>query len=240
MLENKIVFVSGGTGYLGTAICETCADYGAKIYFSYYKNEKKAKTLTKKIKGLEGIKINLKDVNDIKEKIEEFYKKIKVVDILVNNAGVSQVMPIAMMEKDDLDFMLDLNVKGTFFLTKAIARRMIKHKKGAIINIGSIAGHRMLDVPVHYAMTKAAISGLTYSLTSEFKKYGIRVNSVVPGLLEDGISRRVPEDLKEDYLKHCAAGRPGTAREVAEVVCFLASDRASYVNGQNIFVDGGI
>ena len=240
MLENKIVFVSGGSGYLGSAICETCSDYGAKVYFSYYKNEKKAETLMKKIKGSKGIKINHKDVNEIKEKIEELYKEIKLVDILVNNAGVSQVMPIALMEKDDLDFMVDVNVKGTLFLTKAIARRMIKHKKGTIVNIGSIAGHRVLDVPVHYALTKAAISGLTYSLAWQFKRYGIRVNSVAPGLLDEGVAHGVPDELKEDYMKHCAVGRLGTGKEVAEVVCFLASDRASYVNGQNIFVDGGI
>jgi len=240
MLENKIVFVSGGSGYLGSAICERCANYGAKVYFSYYKSEEKAEALMRQIKGSKGIKINNKNVGDIEEKIKQLHKEIEKVDVLVNNAGVSQIMPFPMLEKDDVEFMMDVNVKGTIFLTKYITRRMIKHKTGSIVNIGSIAGHRMLDVPVHYATTKAAIAGFTYSLAAQLKKYGIRVNSVVPGLLDEGVSRGVPKELLTDYLNHCAAGRPGTGREVAEVVCFLASERASYINGQNIFVDGGI
>lgn len=240
MLENKIVFVSGGTGYLGSAICRASADYGARVIFSYHDNEKRAKELMDEIRNSNGININIKDTNDIKKKIEQLHEEIEAVDVLVNNAGVSQVMPFSMLEEDDVNFMLDVNVKGTVFLTKAVVRRMIRKKQGVIINIGSIAGHRMFDVPVHYALSKAAISGFTFSLVVELKRFGIRVNSVVPGMLEDGVSRGIPEELRRDYLKHCAKGRPGTGREVAEVVCFLASDRASYINGQNIFVDGGI
>ena len=240
MLKNKIVFVSGGSGYLGSAICERCTYYGATVYFSYYKNKDQAETMMERIEGSKGIKINLKDVRDIEDKIEQLHKEIEGVDILVNNAGVSQIMPFPMLEEDDVDFMMDLNIKGTIFLTKSITRRMIKLKHGSIVNIGSIAGHRMLDVPVHYAVTKAAMAGFTYSLAAQMKRYGIRVNSVVPGLLEDGVSRGVPKELLEDYLNHCSVGRPGTGKEVAEAVCFLASDRASYINGQNIFVDGGL
>ena len=240
MLENKIVFVSGGTGYLGSAICRASADYGARVIFSYHDNEKRAKELMDEIRNSNGININIKDTNDIKKKIEQLHEETETVDVLVNNAGVSQVMPFSMLEEDDVNFMLDVNVKGTVFLTKAVVRRMIRKKQGVIINIGSIAGHRMFDVPVHYALSKAAISGFTFSLAVELKRFGIRVNSVVPGMLEDGVSRGIPEELRRDYLKHCAKGRPGTGREVAEVVCFLASDRASYINGQNIFVDGGI
>ena len=240
MLDGKIVFVSGGTGFLGSAICQACAEYGATVIFSYHKNGEKAETLQSTVKGSRGIQINLKDVTDITDKIEQLYREIERIDVLVNNAGVSQIMPFAMLEEEDLDYMLDVNVKGTVFLTKAVVRGMIRHRSGVIVNIGSIAGHRMFDVPVHYALSKAAIAGFTYSLAAELKRFGIRVNSVVPGLLEDGISKGIPEDLQEDFTKHCAVGRPGRGREVAETVCFLASDRASYINGQNIFVDGGI
>jgi NAD(P)-dependent dehydrogenase (short-subunit alcohol dehydrogenase family) len=240
MLENKIVFVSGGTGYLGSSICRASSEYGAKVIFSFHENSEKAMELMNEIKGSKGIQMNIKDVNDINDKIELIHKEIEAFDVLINNAGVSQLMPFSMIEEEDLNFMLDVNIKGTVFLTKAIARRMIKVKRGVIINIGSIAGHRLFDVPVHYALSKAAISGFTYSLATELKRFGIRVNSVVPGLLEDGVSKGVPEELRKDYLKHCAAGRPGTAQEIAEIVCFLASEKARYINGQNIFVDGGI
>ncbi len=240
MLENKTVFVSGGTGYLGSDICRTFAGYGAKVIFSFHESKEKAEELMNEIKGSRGVRINMKDVHDIKKKIDQMHERIEAVDVLVNNAGVSQVMPFSMLEEEDVDFMLDVNVKGTVFLTKAVVRRMIKRRQGVIINIGSIAGHRMFDVPVHYALSKAAISGFTFALAVELKRFGIRVNSVVPGMLEEGVSNGIPEELRQDYLKHCATGRPGTGREVAEVVCFLASDRARYINGQNIFIDGGI
>jgi NAD(P)-dependent dehydrogenase (short-subunit alcohol dehydrogenase family) len=240
MLTGKNIFVSGGSGYIGSNICRACAEYGANVYFSFYENEVSANNLMNEIKGAKAININIRDLTDIKNKIEELYKEIDLIDVLINNAGTSQIMPFSMMEEADVDYMIDVNIKGTVFLTKAIIRRMIKYKKGTIVNMGSIAGHRMFDVPIHYAFTKAAISGFTTSLTTELKRFGIRVNSVVPGLIEGGISEGIPKELQEDFNKHCAVGRPGTGREVAEVVCFLASDRASYVNGQNIFVDGGI
>jgi 3-oxoacyl-[acyl-carrier protein] reductase len=240
MLSGKNVFVSGGSGHIGSSICRTAAHYGANVFFSYYENEGAAQELMKEIKGSTGLQINLRDLSDIKTKIEELYSNIECMDVLVNNAGVSQIMPFSMMEEEDVDYLIDVNIKGTVFITKAIIRRMIKYKKGTVVNLGSIAGHRMFDVPVHYAFTKAAISGLTSSLTMELKRFGIRVNSVVPGLIEGGISDGIPEELRNDFNNHCAVGRAGTAREVAEVVCFIASDRASYVNGQNIFVDGGI
>lgn len=240
MLTNKVIFISGGTGFIGTAICETSVEYGATVLFSYYRQADKAQALMKRLPNCRGIPLNLNNVADINSQIDHLYQEIEKIDILVNNAGISQVMPFAMLEEEDLDNMLTVNVKGTVFLTKAVVRRMLKFKQGAIVNIGSIAGHRLLEVPVHYALSKAAIAGFTLSLASELKRFGIRVNSVVPGLIEDGISRNIPEDLKADFNKHCTIGRPGQGREVAELVCFLGSDKASYINGQNIFVDGGI
>lgn len=240
MLKGKVVFVSGGTGYIGSEICRACSEYGAKVIFSFHKNKDKADELLTEIKGARAIEINLRDVKEIKGKLEQLYSEIDTIDVLVNNAAVSQIMPLGMLEEEDVDLILDINVKGTIFLTKAIIKGMIRNKRGIIVNIGSIAGQRMLDVPVSYAVSKSAMSGFTYSLASEMKRFGIRVNSVVPGLLEGGVSKGVPENLREDFIRHCAAGRAGTAREVADVVCFLASDKASYVNGQIISVDGGI
>ncbi len=108
------------------------------------------------------------------------------------------------------------------------------------VNIGSIAGHRTLDVPITYAMVKASIAGFTLALASELKKFNIMFNNVIPGLMEGGVSKGVPDDLKDVFIQHCAAGRAGKARDVSELVCFVASDKATYINGQNIFVDGGI
>jgi 3-oxoacyl-[acyl-carrier protein] reductase len=127
-----------------------------------------------------------------------------------------------------------------FLVTQAVVRGMIAAKSGVIINIGSIAGKRLLEVPVHYASAKAAVSGFTLSLAKELARYGIRVNTVTPGMLAQGVGQMVPEKKKEEYLRYCAAGRPGEPEEVARVVGFLAGDGAGYINAQEIIVDGGL
>jgi NAD(P)-dependent dehydrogenase (short-subunit alcohol dehydrogenase family) len=240
MLSGKTVFISGGTGKIGESICRVFASYGAKVIFSYSKNSERAKIIEDEIPGSRSVVINVLDIKDIDAKISALYKEIETIDILVNNAGVSQIMPFSLMEEEDFDLTMDVNVKGTFFLTKAVARRMIKNRKGCIISIGSIAGHRMYDVPVHYAISKAAINGLTFALANELKKFNIRVNSIVPGMIEGGVSDGIPEELQKDFLAHCAAGRAGSSDEVAELAAFIASDKAPYINGQNILIDGGI
>lgn len=240
MLKDKIIFVTGGTGYIGTEICKTAINYGAKVIFSYYKNHDLALELKKESDSLYSVQMDQRNVNETTKKIEELYKQFPKIDVLVNNSALSQIMPLSMLEEDDVDLVMDTNIKGTIFVTKAIARGMIRNKSGVIINLGSIAGSRLLDVPITYAMSKAAITGMTFSLAGELKRFGIRVNSVIPGLLDGGVGKGVPEDLKADFLKHCAVGRVGTAKDVAELICFLASDKASYINAQNITIDGGL
>lgn len=150
------------------------------------------------------------------------------------------MMPFALIEEEDWDAVMAANLKSMFLVTREVVRGMIARKSGVIVNIGSLAGHRLLEVPVHYATAKAGVSGFTLSLAKELARYNIRVNAVVPGLLEEGIGKMVPARELEEYVRYCSAGRPGRTNEVAEVVAFLASDRASYINAQNIFVDGGV
>jgi NAD(P)-dependent dehydrogenase (short-subunit alcohol dehydrogenase family) len=158
----------------------------------------------------------------------------------VNNAGVTQVLPFALIEEEDWDRVLDTNVKGLFLVTKAFARAMIRRKRGAIVNLGSLAGMRVLEVPVHYATAKSAVIGFTLALARELGRYHIRVNAVVPGLLTEGVSNQVPDKQREDYIQHCTLARAGRPEEVGELVAFLASDRAAYLNAQAIPIDGGI
>jgi 3-oxoacyl-[acyl-carrier protein] reductase len=240
MLKGKTIFISGGTGHVGSEICRTCHGYGAGVVFSYHRNEEGARKLLAEMPGARAVSIDLRDVNGIRTAIEKLYEEVGIIHVLVNNAAVSQIMPLPLVEEEDVDLIMDINIKGTLFVTKNILKGMIRNKTGVIVNIGSIAGSRMLDVPVTYAMTKAAINGFTFALAGELKRFGIRVNSVVPGLLDGGVGQGVPEALRKDFIDHCATGRAGKAREAAELICFLASDRASYINGQNIAVDGGI
>ena len=171
---------------------------------------------------------------------EQVAQDLGPVDILVNNAGITQVMPFALIEEEDWDRMMDVNVKGMFLVTKAFVRGMIRRQRGAIVNLGSLAGMRVLEVPVHYATAKSAVVGFTLALAREMARYNIRVNAVVPGLLTGGVSSHVPDKQREDYLQHCTVGRAGTPAEVAELVAFLASDRAAYINAQAIHIDGGV
>jgi 3-oxoacyl-[acyl-carrier protein] reductase len=244
MLENRTAFVTGGTGAVGAAIVRCLTERGARVAFSFHQQADKARQLEAELgakkRTAKGYALDVLDAAGVKRLAEQIEREFGPVDILVNNAGIAQVMPFALIEEEDWDRVMDVNVKGMFLVTKAFVRPMIGRKRGAIVNLGSLAGVRVLEVPVHYATAKSAVAGFTLSLARELSRYHVRVNAVVPGLLTDGVSSNVPSRQLEDYVQHCLAGRAGKPEEVAELVAFLASDRASYINAQIIQIDGGI
>ncbi len=244
MLRDKVAFVTGGSGALGQAIVKVLAREGCCVAYSYKSGKQSAEQLERELTASDlKVRPYFLDVLDaagsmkLAERIED---EMGPVDILVNNAGIAQVMPFAMIEEKDWDMMMDINVKGMFLVTKAFARGMIRRKTGCIVNIGSLAGMRMLEVPVHYASAKSAVVGFTMALAGELGRYNIRVNAAVPGMLERGVSDNVPTRLQEKYKSYCALSRAGKCEEVAELVAFLADDRSSYINAQSIMIDGGI
>ena len=244
LLEGKKALITGGTGALGKKLCEVFAREGADVAFNYLKQEAAAAEVVKSIeahgRAARAFRVSVLDAAGVAAMTGSVADAFGRIDILVNNAGTTQVLPFPLIEESDWDDLMDVNVKGPFIVTKEVVRRMIVRRSGAILNIGSIAGTRMLEVPVHYATAKAAICGFTLSLARELARYGIRVNSVVPGMLDSGVAANVPAEKIREYLNYCAAGRPGRPEEVADVAAFLCSDRASYVNAQNIVVDGGL
>jgi 3-oxoacyl-[acyl-carrier protein] reductase len=244
MFSNRRAFVTGGTGAVGMAIVRCLAGQGAHVAFSYNQHVDKAHQLEKELavgnRMVKGYALDVADAAGVSRVAEQIEQELGPVDILVNNAGVTQIMPFALIEEADWDQIMDVNVKGMFLVTKAFVRGMIRRKNGAIVNLGSLAGARVLEVPVHYATAKSAVVGFTLSLARELARYHIRVNAVVPGLLEGGVSSHVPDKQREDYIQHCTTGRAGKPEEVADLVAFLASDRASYINAQVIHIDGGI
>jgi len=242
VLSGRTAFVTGGTGAVGAAIVRCLAGYGAKVGFSFLENQTRALELEREL-GSDRAKSYKLDVTSKDATVrvsQQVCEELGPVDILVNNAGITQVMPFALIEEEDWDKTMDVNVKGMFLVTKAFARGMIRHRKGAVVNLGSLAGMRVLEVPVHYATAKSAVVGFTLSLARELARYSVRVNAVVPGMLSGGVSSNVPDKQREDYVQHCTLGRAGTPEEVAELVAFLASDRASYINAQAIHIDGGV
>lgn len=244
MLKNEVAFVTGGSGALGQAIARVLVREGCRVAYSYKSEVRKARQLEQELSAIGAVvKSYPLDVTDSKASVQlagQIEEDLGPVDILVNNAGIAQVMPFAMIEEQDWDLLMDVNVKGMFLVTKAFARGMIRRKRGSIVNVGSLAGMRMLEVPVHYATAKSAVVGFTMALARELGRYNVRVNAVAPGMLEGGVSDNIPARQREQYVSYCALSRAGRCEEVAELVAFLASDRSGYVNAQSILIDGGI
>lgn len=244
MTEHRISLVTGGTGSMGAAICKALAQDGSDIAFSYNRQKDKAHELAAEIETM-GRQVvfaqvqarSAESVESFCAQVEETFKRI---DVLVNNLGVIQIMPFALIDEEDWDDIMQVNIKSMFLFSKAVLRGMVRRKKGVILNMGSIGGHRLLEVPVHYAAAKAAVSGFTVSLARELCRYGVRVNEICPGLIQGGIGSNVSPRQLEEYNTYCSLGRPGNPEEVAQMVAFMASDRATYINAQRMVIDGGL
>jgi 3-oxoacyl-[acyl-carrier protein] reductase len=243
-LEGKTAIVTGGSGALGAAVCRALARDGAKIAWTYVKNEARAHALSAELTRSDvrhfSKKVDGTDWKGMHAFADEVEKTLGPVDVLVNCAGITQVMPLALMELEDWDLLVNTNLKSLFIATKAVVRSMIRRKTGHIINVGSIGGERILDVPVHYAACKAGISGFSKALSKELSRHKINVNCIAPGLLDEGVGKNLSKERLDDYVAHCNSGRPGTCEEIAELVAFLASGRCSFVSGQTILADGGL
>src|SRR5512140_2663836 len=236
LCDGKVALVTGGSRGLGRAICMTLAREGARVAFNYLRSDEDAAATLTALAALGAPEASAHKVSVLDKaglialagSLELAHGKI---DILVNNAGFGQVVPLALMEEEDWDQMIDTHVKGAFLATQAVLRTMVREKYGRIINVSSLAGVKMMQAPVHYATAKAALRGFTESLAKEVGRYGITVNAIAPGVLDEGVSDHLPPARKEEYLRHCALRRVGTLAEAAEVVAFLASERSAYMNG---------
>src|SRR5258706_9663135 len=244
LLEQKRALVTGGSRGLGRAIVLAGARHGAKVAFSYTRNEEAAERTRKEAQELGAdvrmFKVDVADNAQTEGMVRELEAAWDGIDLLVNDAAITQTLPLALLEEEDFDRVMRVNVKGPFLTSRAVLRGMIRRKSGVIVNIGSLAGARMIEAPIHYTTSKAALIGMTEAMAKEVARHGIRVVCLAPGLLEDGLGRNLPDHRLTDYLKHNALGRVGTFAEVAEVCVLLASDRSSYVSGETLVMDGGI
>ena len=243
-LRDKRVLVTGGSRGLGRALCRAFVAAGAKVAFTYNRNEEAANETAESLHSSGGdarvYKASVLDIPATEAMIKDIEDTWGRIDILVNNAGITQNLPLALMEEEDWDKVMDTNVKGVFLTSKAVLRGMIRRRSGTILNIGSLAGVRMLEASLHYYTSKAAVKGFTEVLAKEVARYGIRVICLAPGLLEDGVGRNLPEHRLADYLKHCSLGRVGTFEEVARFAVFLVSDANAYMTGETVIIDGGV
>lgn len=244
LLAGRTALVTGGGRGLGRAICETLAREGADVAFNYRANHAAAAETVALIEShgrrAWSHQVSVTDKQGVRQMVRALEAETAGIDILVNNAGIGQVVPLALMEEDDWDQMLGTHVKGAFLATQAVMRGMIRRRRGRILNVSSLAGVKMMQAPVHYCTAKAALKGFTQALAKEIGGYGVTVNCIAPGILEEGVSVNLPADKMRDYLKNCALGRQGTFAECADFVAFLVSDRNSYMNGSTVVLDGGV
>ena len=234
-LAGKVALVTGGSRGLGRAICRVFVEEGARVAFTH------ARELAEPApEGTRAFRVRASDEAATDAMVREIEAAWGGVDVLVNNAGVTQNLPLALLELDDFDKVMDVNVRGAYVTARAVLRSMMRKKRGVVLNVGSLAGERMIEAPIHYATSKAALRGMTQALAKEVARHGIRVVCLAPGLLEDGVGRNLPDYRLADYVKHCALGRVGTFDEVARFAAFLVSDANSYLTGETIVMDGGV
>ena len=241
---NKVAFVTGATRGIGKQIAITFAQNGYDIAINYRTEKEKLKKTKEEIEkynvnflAVQGDVSNFEDCERFTQEIIEKYGKI---DVLVNNAGITKDTLIMRMKKEDFENVIDVNLVGTFNVTKNVITHMIKARSGRIVNISSVVGISGNAGQTNYAASKAGIIGFTKSLAKEVGSRGILVNAVAPGFIQTQMTEVLKDETKEEIAKTIPLKRMGTVQDVANVVKFLASEESSYITGQVIHVDGGM
>jgi 3-oxoacyl-[acyl-carrier protein] reductase len=246
-LKGKVVIITGARRGMGRSHAIAFAKEGAKVVVSDISLEDCEK-VAKEIKKLGGeamaVKCDVSKKEEVEEMVRKTVEKWGRIDVLVNNAAIAQFKPFLEMTEEDWDRTMDINLKGYFLCAQAVAKEMVKQKSGVIINIASIAmGQVGIGFPtlVHYVASKGGVVGLTEALALELAPYGIRVNSVSPGIIDTPMVDPVRADKKtlEGILMRVPMRRMGKPEEVSNLVLFLASDASSYMTGSNVVIDGG-
>ena len=243
-LSGKSALVTGGSRGIGRAIALRLAEQGADVAFSYRGNEAAAKETAAAIEGLGRRALPVQaDVSDaaaaeglIKAALEAFGK----IDILVNNAGITRDDLIMRMSLDDWRSVLETNLFGAFYCTKAVTRPMLKAKGGRIVNITSVSGQAGQTGQANYSAAKAGLIGLTKATARELASRNITCNAVAPGFVLTELTQDLPENLQAQLTERTPLGRFGTVEEIASAVAYLVSDEAAFVTGQVLAVDGGL
>tara|TARA_B100000586_G_scaffold230127_1_gene178719 strand:- start:47 stop:799 length:753 start_codon:yes stop_codon:yes gene_type:complete len=242
-LKEKVAIVTGASRGIGEAIATRLSSCGAKIIL-IARNADKLKIVQERITSQGGIAESItgdvSSLDSFAEIISSANEKWGRIDILVNNAGVARDNIIMRMKEDDWDEVMSINLKGCFNGIKSVTRPMIKNKAGRIINITSVIGQIGNAGQSNYAASKAGIMGLTKSMAKELGSRNITVNAVAPGYITTDMTDELNNDVKEKMKSSIPLGRLGTPDDVANLVCFLASDDAGYITGQTFNVDGGM
>ena len=238
-LKNKKVLITGATGGIGNCILKKLDELGAKIVASGT-NEEKLINLKKKFPNIQEEKFKLDEHDKIEDFINRVDQKLDGLDILINNAGITLDNLSIRLSEENWKKVLDINLTSTFLMCKFAIKKMLKQKKGKIVNITSIVGHTGNLGQANYAASKAGIIAFSKSLAIEYAKKNININCVSPGFIKTEMTDKINDDFKKIILSKIPSGTLGTGEDVSNCVAFLASDMANYINGETIHVNGGM
>lgn len=243
-LSGKVVLVTGGSRGIGRAIVYKCAEQGAVVYFTYLGSQAKAEEIVNDLqsKGFEAyaLQADASNFQRAQEVIEEILKNHQKIDVLINNAGIAKDNLLLRLTEEQWDTVIDNNLKSAFNYCKAVIKPMLKQRDGVIINMGSVVGVSGNAGQANYSASKAGLIGLSKSIAKELGSRNIRCNVVAPGFIQTEMTESLPEQELQKWLADIPLNRPGHVEDIANVCVFLASNKASYITGQVIQVDGGM
>lgn len=244
MLEGKTALVTGASRGIGRAVAVALAAAGAKVAVNYAGNDAAAEETKAAIEAAGGaailVKADIASSEEVEGMVRQTVEAFGRIDILVNNAGITRDGLLMRMKDEDFDAVINTNLKGVYYATKAVTKLMMKNRYGRIINMASVVGLTGNAGQANYAAAKAGVIGFSKTVARELAPRGITCNMVAPGLIATDMTKDLPEKAREAMMASIPLGRAGQPEDVAQAVLFLASDNASYITGQVINVDGGM
>lgn len=244
MKMTKNALVTGASRGIGRSIAIQLAEEGNNVAVNYAGNREKAEAVVEEVKakGVESLAIqaNVANGDEVKAMIKEVVNQFGTVDVLVNNAGITRDNLLMRMKESEWDDVIDTNLKGVFNCIQKVTPQMLRQKSGSIINLSSVVGAVGNPGQANYVATKAGVIGLTKSAAKELASRNITVNAVAPGFIVSDMTDALSDDLKDQMLQQIPLARFGEDIDIANTVAFLASDKAKYITGQTIHVNGGM
>ncbi len=243
-LQDKKILVTGATRGIGRGIILALAEQKAHCIFNYRGKEEQANELKKEIESFgakaTALPFDLKQTKEMQEVVSDFIKNEGPISGLVNNAGISKDQIVLRIKEEDLDEVIDINLKGSILLTVALSRGFLKAENASIVNISSVVGLMGNPSQIAYAASKSGLIGFSKSIAKELASRNVRSNTICPGFIETDMTAQLNDKVKETYLGQIPLQRWGKVSEVAQLTCFLLSQASSYITGETIKIDGGL